>query len=143
LPLVCGNQFPVGDERVLGFDDCLSAAAQEFGAVGAESLGQLVEVIDEIVVELYEYFASRHGHMLSHMVCRQATIASLLAATSGGSMPATVLAQQPADRARLRRHDNARTGRWITKRFDLGTNPIGDNREFLDHPFVAHVCLRD
>lgn len=61
------SQLVVGCLEALGVQHRLRAAAHQFGAIGAEFGGQLVELFDEVVVELHEYLTSGHHHMVSHM----------------------------------------------------------------------------
>ena len=62
-----GQRAVRGDE-ILRVEDRLGAAPQEFRAVRAEALGEAVEALYEIVVELDQYFPPRHRHMVTHMV---------------------------------------------------------------------------
>ena len=67
LSPICRDEVAVGSEGVLGVDDGLGAAPEEFRAVRAKGLGELVEMVDEVVVELNEHFTSSHEHMITHM----------------------------------------------------------------------------
>ena len=67
LALVRGAKLTIcGGER-FGLQHRVGATAHQFGSVRAEVDRQLIEPFHEIVIELNEYFAPGHGHMLSHM----------------------------------------------------------------------------
>ena len=73
----------IGRCKPLGIQDCLCTTPQQLGSVGTESSGQRIELFDEVVIELHEYFTSGHEHMLSHMVAAQ-NVADHVGATPSG-----------------------------------------------------------
>ncbi len=64
-------ELTIGRSVLFSVKDCLRTSTHQLGSIGAELGGQRVELLHEIVVELYEYFTSGHDHMLSHMVAAQ------------------------------------------------------------------------
>ena len=61
-------ELTIGAGEVFGGDDRLCAAPEELGPVRPQSSGQLVQLLHEVVVELYEHFTSSHDHMITPMV---------------------------------------------------------------------------
>lgn len=68
LTLIRRLEVAVGAGEVFGGDHRLRAAPEQFGSVGAQAEGKLVQRLYEIVVELHEHFASSHDHMVTPMV---------------------------------------------------------------------------
>ncbi len=66
--MVRGLESSVGVAKFLRFEDGLGAAPYELGPAGSEVGGDGVESFDEVVIELDEYFATGHDHMVQHMV---------------------------------------------------------------------------
>ena len=67
LPSVGSNEVAVGDSGVLCVDHGPRASPEQVGTTRSKRLGESVEVVDKIVVELHKYFASGHDHMVEHM----------------------------------------------------------------------------
>jgi hypothetical protein len=66
LSSIGGHQFSVCGQGVLGINDSLGATPKELRPVRAKSFGELIEVVDQVVVELYEHLTSSHDHMVTH-----------------------------------------------------------------------------
>ena len=65
---VASLKLAVLARQLLGFEHSLRTSAQKLGAVCAEVGSQRIEEFNQVVVELYEYFAASHDHMVVHMV---------------------------------------------------------------------------
>ena len=76
MSLIGSDQLPVGGRKILSKQHRLGAASQQFGTVGAQLVGQQIEPTNEVVVELYEYLATSHVHMVFHMVCEQSYLSN-------------------------------------------------------------------
>jgi len=73
------GQRLIGGDEILGCDNGLRSSPKKVGTAGATGFRNSVQSLDEIVVELYEYFTTCHDHMLLHMVrcheCRSLSFA--------------------------------------------------------------------
>lgn len=66
--MICLHQPFVGLGQPVGFENGYRPPAQELGATDIAAPSQFVESRHQIVVQLHQYFASRHHHMIEHMV---------------------------------------------------------------------------
>jgi len=67
-PPVCVSERAVGLQLVGSFQNCCRTPAKEVRSAGALCLGEPIEPVDELVIQLDQYLTTSHEHMVEHMV---------------------------------------------------------------------------